>query len=82
MCKKQNDRRRNDPRTCVTQTTESMFGDNILEVQQEQGENLMSRRVLLKLEKKISEEKEPYQKKAIFKTKCKIEGKCSNLIID
>jgi hypothetical protein len=37
--------------------------------------------VLLKPEKQPAE-KEPEQRKAIFMTKCKIAGKCCNLIVD
>lgn len=40
----------------------------------------MFRRVLLKPEKKVVEE--PKQRKKVFKTKCKVQGKCCNLIID
>ena len=40
----------------------------------------MFRRVLVKLEKK--EAKGPEQRKKVFKTKCKVQGKCCNLIID
>jgi hypothetical protein len=40
----------------------------------------MFQRVLLKPEKKIVEELE--QRKKVFKTKCKVQGKCCNLVID
>jgi hypothetical protein len=52
----------------------------VIVLQQEQGENLLFRRVLLKSEQK--EAKEPEQRKKVFKTKCKVQGKCCNLIID
>jgi hypothetical protein len=52
----------------------------VIVLQQEQGENLLFQRVLLKSEQK--EAKEPEQRKKVFKTKCKVQGKCCNLIID
>ena len=48
-------------------------------LQQEQGENSMFRRVLLKPEKKVAKDLE--QRKNFFKTTCKVQGKCCNLII-
>ena len=40
----------------------------------------MFRRVLLRSEQKLV--KEPEHRKNIFKTNCKIQGKCCDLIID
>ena len=57
-----------------------VVGDNVTVLQQEQGENLMFRRVLLRPKKKLMEE--PEQRKRVFKTKCKVQGKCCNLVID
>ena len=60
--------RRNEARTQVTQADETVVASrNVEALQQEQGENLMLRRVLLKPEKK--EAKEPEQRKRVFKTK-------------
>jgi hypothetical protein len=49
-------------------------------LQQEQGENMMLRRVLLKPETREAMELE--QRKRVFKTKCKIHDKCCHLVID
>jgi hypothetical protein len=49
-------------------------------LQQEKGEKLMLRRVLLK--PKTKEAEEPEQRKRVFKTKCKIQDKCCHLVID
>jgi hypothetical protein len=56
------------------------MGENVVVLQHEEGENLMFRRVLLKPEMKAM--KEPKPRKRVFKTKCKVQGKCCNLIID
>jgi hypothetical protein len=40
----------------------------------------MFQRILLKPEHKLIEEHE--QRKRVFKTRCKVEGKCCNLIIN
>lgn len=40
----------------------------------------MFHRVLLKPQNKIVEE--PEQRRKVFKTKCKVQGKCCNLVID
>lgn len=50
-----------------------IVGENVMVVQQEQGENLMFQRVFLKPKKKALEE--PEQRKHVFKTKCKVQGK-------
>jgi hypothetical protein len=52
----------------------------VIVLQQEQGDNFLFQRVLPKYEQK--EAKEPEQRKKVFKTKCKVQGKCCNLIID
>ena len=49
-------------------------------LQQEKGENLMFRRVLLMHEAKMA--KEPEHRKKVFKTKCKIKDKCHHSVID
>jgi hypothetical protein len=65
---RQNTMRRNEARTQVTQEDETtVVGGNVEVLQQEQGENLMFRRVLLKPETKATEE--PEQRKRVFKTK-------------
>jgi hypothetical protein len=69
----------NDAREHVVQVEESFDGEIIVEFHHEQGE-IMFKRVLLKLEEKVVEE--PTQSKNLFKTKCKIQSKCCNLIID
>lgn len=51
--------RRQEVKTNATQATKSMVGDNVFEVQQEQGGNLMFRRVLLKLEL-LPKDKDPW----------------------
>ena len=45
----------------------------------EEGESLMMKRVLVKTEKDVNE---PAQRKNLFKTKCKIQGKCCKMVID
>ena len=45
----------------------------------EEGEYLMLKSVLVKIEKKVHE---PSQRKSQFKTKCKSEGKCCKVVID
>jgi len=78
---KHNSGKRSEARTQVTQADEaSVVGENVMVLQQEQGDNLMFRRVPLQTERKIAEE--PEQRKIILKTKCKVQGKCCNLIID
>jgi hypothetical protein len=73
--------RRNESRMQVTQEDEvAAIGGNVEVLQQEQGENLMLRRVLLKPETK--EATKPEQRKRVFKTKCKIRDKCCHLVID
>jgi hypothetical protein len=73
--------RRGEAQTQVTQVDEaSVVGENVIVLQQEQGENLMFQRVLLKYEQKATEELE--QRNKVFKTKCKVQGKCCNLVID
>ena len=44
-----------------------------------EGEYLMMKRVLVKTEKKAHE---PAQRKSLFKTKCKSQGKCCKMVID
>ena len=57
-----------------------IVADNeVIVLQQEQGEILMMRKILLQSEKEIERELE--QRKTFFRTKCKLEGKCCNLII-
>jgi hypothetical protein len=81
MSERQNTMRRNEARMQVTQADETtVVGGNVEVLQQEQGENLMLRRVLLKPETKETEE--PEQRKRVFKTKCKIWDKCCHLVID
>jgi hypothetical protein len=78
---RQNATRRTEARTQVTQADETtVVGGNVEVLQQEKGENLMFRRVLLKPETKVAEE--PEQRKKVFKTKCKIQDKCCHLVID
>lgn len=73
--------RRGEARTQVIQVDEaSSFGEYMIVLQQEQGENLMFRRVLLKPKKKAMKELE--QRKKVFKAKRKVRGKSCNLIID
>ena len=57
-----------------------MVSEIVIVLTQEQGENFMSQRTLLKPEQEIVEE--PAQRKKFFKMKCKVQGKCCNLIID
>jgi len=65
----------------VTQAKEYVVGSNISKVQQElQGEISMFIRVLLKLVNDIIEEHG--KTNTIFKTRCKIQGMCCNLIIN
>ena len=45
----------------------------------EEGESLMMKRVLVKTEKEVHE---PSQRKSLFRTKCKSQGKCCNMVID
>ena len=45
----------------------------------EEGESLMMKRVLVKIEKKVHE---PTQRKSLFRTKCKSQGKCCKMVID
>ena len=45
----------------------------------EEGESLMMKRVLVKTEKKAHE---PSQRKSLFKTKCKSQGKCCKMVIE
>ena len=49
--------------------------DEILDL----GESLMMKRVLLKPQKEV---KEPAQRRNLFRTMCKVKGKCCKLIID
>lgn len=49
-------------------------------LQQEEGEKLMLRRELYNPKKKVAEE--PKEQKKVFKARCKVQGKCCNLIID
>ena len=72
--------KRSDDRTQITMDDEaSIAGENVIVLPQEQGKNLMFRRVLLKPEQQLIEELE--QRKRVFKTKCKMQNKCCNLII-
>jgi len=78
---RQNAARRNEARTLVTKEYEIVVvGWNVEVLQQEYGENLMLRRVLLNPETK--EVEEPEQRNRVFKTKCKIRDKCYHLVID
>ena len=45
----------------------------------EDGEALMLKRVLLNTEKQVHE---PVQRKSLFKTRCKSQGKCCKMVID
>ena len=45
----------------------------------ETGESLMMDKVLLKPEK---EQAKPAQRKSLFRTMCKVQGKCCNMVID
>ena len=45
----------------------------------ERGESLVINKVLSKLEKEVIE---PYQRKTLFITMCKVQGKCCQLVID
>ena len=45
----------------------------------EEGESLMLERVLVKTKKKVHE---PSQRKSMFNTKCKLQGKCCKEVID
>ena len=45
----------------------------------ETGESLVMRKVMLK---QVKEADEPPQRKALFKTVCKVQGKCCKVIID
>ena len=49
------------------------------EVLPETRESLMMNKVLLKPEK---EQAEPAQRKSLFRTTCKVQGKCCNMMID
>ena len=49
------------------------------EVLPETGESLMMNKVLLKPEK---EQVEPAQRKSLFRTTCKVQGKCCKMVID
>ena len=49
------------------------------EVLLETGESLMMNKVLLKLEK---EKADPAQRNSLFRTMCKLQGKCCNMVID
>jgi hypothetical protein len=78
---RQNVARKTEARTQVTQADETIVvGGNMEVLQQEQGENVMFRRVLLKPYTNVVEE--PEQRKKSFKTKCKIQDKCCHLVID
>ena len=57
----------------------SVVGKNEIVLQWEQGENLVFQRVFLNPEQKKIEKHE--QRKKVFKTKCKVQGKCCNLNI-
>ena len=54
--------------------------NEVIILQQEQGDDLMMRNILLQSEK--GNEREPEQIKTLLRMKCKIEGKCCNLTID
>ena len=45
----------------------------------EDGEALMFKRVLVKIEKQVHE---PVQRKSFFRTRCKSQGKCCKMVID
>ena len=45
----------------------------------EEGESLMTKRVLVNTQKKVHE---PAHRKSMFRTKCKSQGKCCNMVID
>jgi hypothetical protein len=57
-----------------------VVGEDVVVLPHEQGENFMFQRILLKLEQKLI--KEPEHRKRVFKTRCNVEGKSYNFIID
>ena len=70
---------KNQGKTHIVEAKPTTTKNEVIVLQQEQGENLMMRKMLLQPEKEIERELE--QRKSLFITKCKIEGKCCNLII-
>ena len=46
---------------------------------QEEGESLMLKRVIVKSEKKVDE---PTERKSLFRTRCKSQGKCCKMVIN
>ena len=58
----------------------SVSRGNVIVLPQGQHESLMFQRVLLKQEQRVIEE--PKHSKRVLKTKCKMQGRCCNLIID
>ena len=75
----QKDGRKLDGKTHIVEVKLEVADNEVINLQQEKGENLMMK-IWLQPEKDI--EKEPKQRKTLFRTKYKIEGKCYNLIID
>ncbi len=57
------------------ETTKVIEEENVLE----QGESLVVNKILLKPAKEIVE---PTQRKTLFRTVCKVQGKCCYMIID
>ena len=45
----------------------------------EDGDDIMLKRVLVKTEKQVHE---PVQRKSMFRTRCKSQGKCCKMVID
>ena len=73
------DGRHQEGRTHLVETEPIVSTNEVVKFRLELGENLMMRKILLQCEKEV--EKEPKQIKTLFRTKCKIEGKCCNLIL-
>ena len=63
----------------IAQSEEEDINLQIMENVPETGEALVMRKVLLK---PIKEADEPAQRKALFRTVCKVQGKCCKVIID
>ena len=74
------DGRRKEGRTHLNDIEPTLIENELNMLQLNWGVNVMMRKILLWFEKE--DEREHQKRKMIFRTKCKIEGKCCNLIID
>ena len=63
----------------VAEAQEESKGEEEMNNPPEEGESIMLKRVLIKSEKQVHE---PSQRKSLFRTRCKSQGKCCKMVID